>query len=79
MLLNENLEKISYNGFTKTWRIVSFHGMQISIFKFLAYQNIGSESYLRAKTDIQHTHPQYLSTCTETSTHHKSTHCNMMG
>ena len=32
----------------------------------------GSGSYLRPKTHIQHTHPQ-------TSTNHKSTHCNSMG
>ena len=37
----------------------------------------GSGSYLRPKTHIQHTHPQHLST--QTSTHHKSTHCNRMG
>ena len=39
----------------------------------------GSGSYLRPKTHIQHTHPQHLSTSTETSTNHKSTHCNRMG
>ena len=38
-----------------------------------------SGSYLRPKTPIQHTHPQHLSTSTQTSTNHKSTHCNMMG
>ena len=31
------------------------------------------------KTHIQHTHPQHLSTSTQTSTNHKSTHCNRMG
>ena len=39
----------------------------------------GSGSYLRPKTHIQHTHPQHLSTSTQTSTNHKSTHCNKMG
>ena len=39
----------------------------------------GSGSYLRPKTHIQHTHPQYLSTSIQTSTNHKSTHCNRMG
>ena len=39
----------------------------------------GFRSYLRPKTHIQHTHPQHLSTHTQTSTNHKSTHCNMMG
>ena len=39
----------------------------------------GSGSYLRPKTDIQHTHPQHLSTRTQTSTNHKSTQCNRMG
>ena len=39
----------------------------------------GSGSYLRPKTHIQHTHPQHLSTNTQTSTNHKSTHCNRMG
>ena len=34
----------------------------------------GSGSYLRPKTHIQHTHPQHLSTSTQTSTNHKSTH-----
>ena len=38
-----------------------------------------SGSYLRPKTHIQHIHPQHLSTCTQTSTNHKSTHCNRMG
>ena len=32
-----------------------------------------SGSYLRPKTHIQHTHPQHLSTSTQTSTNHKST------
>ena len=31
------------------------------------------------KVHIQHTYPQHLSTSTQTSTNHKSTHCNMMG
>ena len=39
----------------------------------------GYGSYLRPKTHIQHTHPQNLSTNTQTSTNHKSTHCNRMG
>ena len=39
----------------------------------------GSGSYLRPKTHIQHTYPQHLSTSTQTSTNHKSTHCNRMG
>ena len=39
----------------------------------------GSGSYLRPKTHMQHTHPQHLSTRTQTSTNHKSTHCNRMG
>ena len=39
----------------------------------------GSGSYLRPKTHIEHTHPQHLSTSTQSSTHHKSTHCNRMG
>ena len=39
----------------------------------------GSGSYLRPKTHIQHTHPQHLSTSTQTSTNHKSTHRNRMG
>ena len=39
----------------------------------------GSGSYLRPKTQTQHTHPQHLSTSTQTSTNHKSTHCNKMG
>ena len=38
-----------------------------------------SGSCLRPKTHIQHTHPQHLSTSTQTSTNHKSTHCNSMG
>ena len=38
-----------------------------------------SGSYLRPKTHIQHTHPQHLSTTTQTSTNHKSTHFNRMG
>ena len=38
----------------------------------------GSGSDLRPKTHIQHTHPQHLSTSTQTSTNHKSTHCNRM-
>ena len=38
----------------------------------------GSGSYLRPKTHIQHTYPQHLSTSTQTSTNHKSTHCNRM-
>ena len=33
----------------------------------------GSGSYLRPKTHIQHTHPQHLSTSTQTSTNLKST------
>ena len=41
--------------------------------------NKGSGSYLRPKTHIQHTHPQHLSTSTQTSTNHKSTHRNRMG
>ena len=32
----------------------------------------GSGSYLRSKTHIQHTHPQHLSTITQTSTNHKT-------
>ena len=32
----------------------------------------GSESYLRPKTHIQHTHPQHLCTLTHTSTKHKT-------
>ena len=32
----------------------------------------GSGSYRRPKTHIQHTHPQHLSTSTQTSTNHKS-------
>ena len=39
----------------------------------------GSGSYLRPKTHIQHTHPQHLSTRTQTSTNQKSTQCNRMG
>ena len=39
----------------------------------------GSESYLRPKTHIRHTHPQHLSTSTQTSTNNKSTRCNRMG
>ena len=39
----------------------------------------GSGSYLRPKTHIQHTYLQHLSTSTQTSTNHKSTHCNRMG
>ena len=39
----------------------------------------GSGSYLRPKTHIQSTHPQHLSTSTQTSTNHKSTHRNRMG
>ena len=39
----------------------------------------GSGSYLRPKTHIQHTHPQHLSTSTQPSTNHKSTHCDRMG
>ena len=38
----------------------------------------GSGSYLRHKTHIQRTHPQHLSTHTQTSTKHKITHCNRM-
>ena len=38
----------------------------------------GFGSYLRPKTRIQRTHPQDLSTRTQTSTNHKSTHCNKM-
>ena len=34
---------------------------------------------MRPKTHIHHTHPQHLSTRTQTSTNHKSTHCNRMG
>ena len=34
---------------------------------------------LDPKTHIQQTHPQHLSTSTQTSTNHKSTHCNRMG
>ena len=34
----------------------------------------GSGSYLRPKTHIQHTHPQHLSTSTQTSTNHKRAH-----
>ena len=34
----------------------------------------GSGSYLRPKTHIQQTHLQHLSTRTQTSTNHKSTH-----
>ena len=43
------------------------------------YTSKGSGSYLRPKTHIQHTHPQHLSTRTQTSTDHKSTHYNRMG
>ena len=39
----------------------------------------GDGSYLRPKPHIQHTHPPHLSTRTQTSTNHKSTHCNRMG
>ena len=39
----------------------------------------GSVSYIRPKTHIQHTHPQHLTTSTQTSTNHISTHCNRMG
>ena len=39
----------------------------------------GSGSYLKPKTHIQHTHPQHLSTSTQSTTNHKSTCCNMMG
>ena len=39
----------------------------------------GFGSYLRPKTHIQHTHPQHISTSTQTSTNHKSTPCNRMG
>ena len=39
----------------------------------------GSGSYLRPTTHIQHTHSQHLNTSTQTSTNHKSTHCNRMG
>ena len=39
----------------------------------------GSGSYLRPNTHIQHTHPQHLSTSTQTSTNHKCTHYNRMG
>ena len=38
-----------------------------------------SGSYRIPKTHIQHTHPQHLSTRIQTSTNHKSTHCNRMG
>ena len=43
------------------------------------YTRKGSGSYLRPKTHIQYTHPQHLSTSTQTSTNHESTHCNRMG
>ena len=36
-------------------------------------------SYLRHKTHIQHIHPQHLNTRTQTSTNHKSNHCNRTG
>ena len=39
----------------------------------------GYVSYRRPKTHIQHTHPQHLSTSTQTSTNHKSAHCNRKG
>ena len=41
----------------------------------------GSGSYLRPKSHIQHTHPQHLSSSTQTSYQiaHKSTHRNRMG
>ena len=47
----------------------------------LTYDNVpkGSGSYLRPKIHIQHTHPQHLSTSTQTSINHKNTHCNRMG
>ena len=45
----------------------------------LTINNKGSGSYLSPKTHIQHTHPQHLSTSTQTSTNHKNTHCNRMG
>ena len=45
----------------------------------MATHTKGSGSYLRPKTHIQHTYPQHLSTSTQTSTNHKSTHCNRMG
>ena len=38
----------------------------------------GYGSYLKPNTHIQHTHPQHISTRTQTSTDHKSTHCNRM-
>ena len=38
-----------------------------------------SGSYLRPKTHIHHTHPHHFSTSTQTSTNHKSTHCNRIG
>ena len=40
---------------------------------------IGSGSYLRHKTHIQHTHPQHLSTRTQTYINQKNTHRNRMG
>ena len=39
----------------------------------------GFGSYLRPKTQIQHTHPQHISTSTKNSKNHKSTHCTRMG
>ena len=39
----------------------------------------GSGSYIRPKTHMQHTHPQHISTSTQTSANHKSPHCNRMG
>ena len=39
----------------------------------------GSGPYLRAKTQIHHTHTQHLSTSTHATTNDKNTHSNRMG
>ena len=68
----------------------SVHAIPCRIYELSGPQNIqhctthgnspkGSGSYLRPKTHIQHTHPQHLSTRTQTSTNHKSTYCNRKG
>ena len=40
---------------------------------------LGAMYMLTMMMSLKHTHPQHLSTSTQTSTNHKSTHCNRMG
>ena len=73
-----NPDKTTHSVHTRPCRIYEQSGPN-NTQQSTTHGNAGSGSYLRPKSHLQHTHPQHLSTSTQTSTNHKITHCNRMG